>query len=96
MTAGSNADMEVGGIYQGTFDNLLSLFNILEDLEITAGVIDDCCVLVLEPMIIELHAFFISNGFFRPRLGLLLNKNQLFRKFDLPYLTKCCLKCYLG
>ena len=34
--------------------------------------------------------------FFRPRLGLLLNKSQLFRKFDLPYLTKCCLKCYLG
>ena len=43
----------------------------------------------------DLHAFFISTATLRPRLGLLLNKTQIFSKLTLPYLTKRCLKCYL-
>ena len=48
-----------------------------------------------KPGLEVLHAFFISTATFRPRLGLLLNKTQIFSKLTLPYLTKRCLKCYL-
>ena len=39
-------------------------------------------------LLVYTRFFFISNGFFRPRLGCCLTECRLSQKFALPYLTK--------